>query len=39
MLGQFLDYFQFYFSQKSNLLVKKVEKDVSLGLPPPYFLY
>ena len=38
MLERFLDYFQFYFSQNSNLLVKKVEEDVSLGLPPPFSL-
>ena len=28
---------QFNFSQNSNLLTKKVEEDVSLGLPPPIF--
>lgn len=37
MLEQFLDCFQLYFSQNSNLLTKKVEEDVSLGLPPPPF--
>ena len=30
---------QFNFSQNSNLMLKNTEKNVSLGLPPPHFLY
>ncbi|MGF7110158.1 hypothetical protein [Treponema pedis] len=36
MLERFLDYFQLYFSQNSNLLTKKVEEDVTPP-PPPIF--